>query len=157
MKRLVWLLVFVSLAGGAARAQAVAPHARTIRVRGAATQELEPEKAELLLTYRVSDNVKDAERAREQQTQLLAVLRNAGIAPEKLTVHNLTAYGSGGLSKVGNSTVALTKQYKLVVDKPALLDELIPKLVQSGADNVVVTNLESSKLPALRPTTLPGS
>lgn len=128
----------------------VASAPRRLVVRGTAWQDLEPERAELLLTYRASDNVKDGERAKEQQARLAAVLREFNIAPDKLSVNNLSAYGWGGFSKVGNASVALTKEYRLVVDKPATIDELLPKLVQSGADNVMVSNLESSRLDAFR-------
>lgn len=111
---------------------------------------MEPEKAELLLTYHFSDNVKDADRAREQQKNLLAVLRDFAIAPEKLTVYNVSASSSGGVYKVANATVFLTKQYKLVVEKPFIMDELIPKLIQSGADRVEAISLISSKLADFR-------
>jgi uncharacterized protein len=147
MKHLVWLLAGLLLASTTTLAQAVAP--RMLLVRGAATRELTPETAELMLTYRVADNVRDADRAREQQTRLLAVLRDHNIAPEKLVVYNVSASGYG-FSKTVNSSVSLTKQYKLVLDKPALLDELLPKLVQTGADEVVVINLLSSRLDAFR-------
>ncbi|TGE12850.1 SIMPL domain-containing protein [Hymenobacter elongatus] len=148
MKKGLLLLFCWAWMLGPVLAQVVVP--RRILVRGAAWQDLEPERAELLLTYRVSDNVKDNERAKEQQARLTAVLRDFGIAPEKLTLNNLSAYGWNGFSKVGNTTVSLTKEYRLIIDKPAQLDELLPKLVQSGADNVVVSNLESAPLDAFR-------
>ncbi len=123
---------------------------RRVLVRGIAWQDLEPERAELLLTYQPSDNVKDAERDKQQQAQLAAALRDFGIGSDKLTVNNLSAYGYGGFSKTGNTNVRLTREYRLVTDKPAVLNELIPRLVQSGADQVMVVGLESSRLEAFR-------
>ncbi|MBC6696831.1 SIMPL domain-containing protein [Hymenobacter puniceus] len=140
------LLALFLLAVVGAVAQSVP---KMVQVRGTAMRELAPETAELLLTYRTNDNVRDADRAREQQTRLQTVLREYGVAPEKLTTYNVVASGYG-MSKVANSTIALTRQYKLVLDKPALLDELLPKLVQSGADEVVVISLLSSRLEAFR-------
>ena len=44
-------------------AQSVAPTPpHTVLVRGTAEQELDPEKLDLLLTYRFSDNVKESGR-----------------------------------------------------------------------------------------------
>ncbi|UYZ63130.1 SIMPL domain-containing protein [Hymenobacter weizhouensis] len=118
-------------------------------MRGSATRELAPETAELLLTYRAQDQVRNADRAREQQDRLLAVLNEYRIEPARLVVYNLMASGSGW-SKTTNSTVYLTTQYKLTLDKPAIINELLPKLVQTGADEVVVSNLLSSRLAAFR-------
>ncbi|GAB3834518.1 SIMPL domain-containing protein [Hymenobacter jeollabukensis] len=126
------------------------PRPHTVAVRGTAFQEVEPEWVELLVTYRVSDNVKDSDKAKEQEKALRNVLPSFNIAPEKLMLDNLTAYGYGGFSKMGNSTVALTRVYRLRLDKPAVLNELIPRLVQTGADNVQVARLENAQLEARR-------
>ncbi|MBF9219844.1 SIMPL domain-containing protein [Hymenobacter ruricola] len=131
-------------------AQAPVPTPRTILVRGTAEQELEPEKADLLLTYRFSDNVKENARTQEQEQGLQQVLKQAGIAPEKLVLEDLAASGYGGFSKTANANVALTKVYRLTLNNPKLLNDLIPKLVQTGADNLRVVNLESSRLEATR-------
>ncbi|WP_035565356.1 SIMPL domain-containing protein [Hymenobacter sp. IS2118] len=132
-------------------AQAVAPSlAHTILVRGTAEQELDPEKLDLLLTYRFSDNVKESGRTQEQELGLQQVLKQAGIAPEKLVLEDLSASGYGGMSKTVNATVALTKVYRLTLDNPKILNSLIPRLVQTGADNLRVVNLESSRMDATR-------
>ena len=124
------------------------PH--TILVRGTAEQELEPEKLDLLLTYRFSDNVKESGRTQEQEQGLQTVLKQAGVASEKLVLEDLSASGYGGFSKTANASVALTKSYRLTLESPKILNELIPKLVQTGADNLRVVNLQSSRLEAAR-------
>lgn len=124
------------------------PH--TILVRGTAEQELEPEKLDLLLTYRFSDNVKENGRTQEQEQGLQSVLKQAGISPEKLVLEDLSASGYGGLSKTANANVALTKVYRLTLENPKILNDLIPKLVQTGADNLRVVNLQSNQLEATR-------
>lgn len=124
------------------------PH--TILVRGTAEQELDPEKLDLLLTYRFSDNVKESGRTQEQEQALQQVLKQAGIAPEKLVLEDLSASGFGGFSKTANSSVALTKVYRLSLDNPRILNDLIPRLVQTGADNLRVTNLENTRLEAVK-------
>lgn len=147
------LLVAAPLAGAvlpvAAQTAANAPKPRTVSVRGTAFAELEPERVELLITYRVSDNVKDNDKARAQEQALAAAVQSFGVPREKLVLDNLTAYGYG-FSKTYNSTVSLTRVYRLTLDKPAVLNELIPRLVQTGADNVQVDRLESTQLEARR-------
>ncbi|HEX8659811.1 MAG TPA: SIMPL domain-containing protein, partial [Hymenobacter sp.] len=123
---------------------------RTILVRGTAEQELEPEKLDLLLTYRFSDNVKESSRTQEQEQNLQQVLKQAGIAPERLLLEDLIASGYGGFSKTGNTAVTLTKVYRLTLNNPQVLNDLIPKLVQTGADNLRVVNLTSSRLDAAK-------
>ena len=149
--RCFFLLSFLPLAQLAA-AQAPGPvhPPHTILVRGMAEQELEPEKLDLLLTYRFSDNVKENGHTQEQEQGLQAVLKQAGIAPEKLVLEDLSASGYGGFSKTGNANIALTKVYRLTLENPKLLNELIPKLVQTGADNLRVVNLQSTRLEAAR-------
>jgi len=126
------------------------PPPHTILVRGTAEQELEPEKLDLLLTYRFSDNVKESSRTQEQEQGLQQVLKQAGIAPEKLVLEDLIASGYGGFSKAGNTAVALTKVYRLTLNNPQVINDLIPKLVQTGADNLRVVNLTSSRLDAAK-------
>jgi len=121
---------------------------RTVLVRGTAEQELDPEKLDLLLTYRFSDNVKDSERTQNQEENLRQVVQKAGIAADKLVLDDLSAAGYGGFSKTANSNVALTKVYRLTLDQPRQLNTLIPQLVQTGADNLRVVNLRSSQLAA---------
>jgi hypothetical protein len=124
------------------------PH--TILVRGTAEQELSPEKLDLLLTYRFSDNVKDNERTQNQEENLRKVLSQASISPDKLVLDDLAANGYGGLSKTANTSVSLTKVYRLTLDNPQQLNTLVPQLVQTGADNLRVVNLRSSKLAAAK-------
>ncbi|GAB2849241.1 SIMPL domain-containing protein [Hymenobacter ruber] len=126
----------------------VPPH--TILVRGTAEQELDPEKLDLLLTYRFSDNVKESGRNQEQEQALQLVLKQAGIAPEKLVLEDLNASGYGGFSKVNNATVALIKTYRLTLERPQLLNTLLPQLVQAGADNVRLVHLQNARLEAVR-------
>jgi uncharacterized protein YggE len=134
-----------------AHAQALAPTSpRTVLVRGTAEQELDPEKLDLLLTYRFSDNVKDSERTQNQEENLRQVVQKAGIAADKLVLDDLSAAGYGGFSKSANSNVALTKVYRLTLDQPRQLNTLIPQLVQTGADNLRVVNLRSSRLAAAK-------
>ena len=150
MRRFLFL-VWLPLAGLAA-AQSPAPTAvpRTILVRGTAERELDPEKLDLLLTYRFSDNVKESERTQSQEENLRQVLRQANIAADKLVLEDLSATGSGGFSKVGNATVALTKVYRLTLDNPQQLNTLVPQLVQTGADNLRFVNLQNSQLAAAK-------
>ncbi|RZK61840.1 MAG: DUF541 domain-containing protein, partial [Hymenobacter sp.] len=132
-----------------AQAPAAAP-LRTVLVRGTAEQELDPEKLDLLLTYRFSDNVKDSERTQSQEEGLRHVVQKAGIAPDKLVLDDLAATGYGGLSKTTNASVALTKVYRLTLDQPQQLNTLVPQLVQTGADNLRVVNLRTSRLAATK-------
>ncbi|MCI1186623.1 SIMPL domain-containing protein [Hymenobacter sp. DH14] len=144
----LFLLPLARLAGAQAPAPLHPPH--TILVRGTAEQELDPEKLDLLLTYRFSDNVKESGRTQEQEQALQQVLKQAGIAPEKLVLEDLSASGYGGFSKTANTSVALTKVYRLSLDNPKILNDLIPRLVQTGADNLRVTNLENARLEAIK-------
>lgn len=149
MRRLLLLLLLpLAQPGWAQVATPALPH--TISVRGTAEQELDPEKLDLLLTYRFSDNVKESGRSQELDQALQRVLKHAGIAPEKLVLEDLSASGYGGLSKVNNTSVALTKTYRLALDQPQLLNALVPQLVQAGADNVRFVNLQNTRIAATK-------
>ena len=133
-----------------AAAQVPVPLAHTILVRGVAERELDPEKVDMLLTYRFSDNVKESERTQNQEENLRQVLTKTGIAPDKLVLEELSATGYGGASKVGNDNVAFTKVYRLTLDNPQQINTLVPQLVQTGADNLRFVNLQNSKLAATK-------
>ncbi|RZK52959.1 MAG: DUF541 domain-containing protein [Hymenobacter sp.] len=124
------------------------PH--TVLVRGTAERELDPEKLDVLLTYRFSDNVKESERTQNQEASLRQVLSQAGIAESKLVLEDLSASGYGGFSKVANTTVTLTKVYRLTLDNPRQLGTLVPQLVQTGADNLRFVNLQNAQLATTR-------
>lgn len=148
MRHLLLLLVLSPALPAVAQTSSAPSPPHTILVRGTAEQELDPEKVDLLLTYRFSDNVKESGRTQEQEQSLQQVLKQTGLAPEKLVLEDLSASGYGGLSKTTNASVALTKVYRLTLNNPKILNDLIPKLVQTGADNLRVVNLESSRLAA---------
>lgn len=149
MRRL--LLVLLPLAQVAAAqvpTPAAVPH--TILMRGTAERELDPEKLDLLLTYRFTDDVKTGERAQTQEANLRQVLSQAGLSAGKLVLEELSANGYGGLSKVNNNSVAIIKVYRLTLDNPQLVSTLLPQLAQTGADNLRVVNLQSTKLAAAK-------
>ena len=155
MKALLLLPLLLSLANpalGQATPPTGAPAAlpRTVLVRGTAEQEIEPEKLDLLLTYHFSDNARAGERTQNQEESMQQVLRQAGIGSSKLVLEELTANGYGGISKVANTSVALTKTYRLTLDNPQVVNTLIPQFVQTGADNLRIVNLQSSKLEAAK-------
>lgn len=149
MRQLLPLLLLPLAYRAAAQAPTSAP-LPTVLVRGTAEQELDPEKLDLLLTYRFSDNVKAGERTQNQEESLRQVVQKAGIAPDKLVLDDLAATGYGGLSKTTNANVALTKVYRLTLDQPQQLNTLVPQLVQTGADNLRVVNLRTSRLAAAK-------
>jgi hypothetical protein len=144
------LLLAGPVAGQALPPAPPQPPIRRVDVRGTAEQEIEPEKLDLLLTYRFSDNVKESSRTQEQEQGLQQVLKQLHIAPDKLTLDELSAVGYGGFSKTGNANVGLVKTYRLTLDNPKLLNDLVPKLVLTGADNLRVVNLQSAQLAATR-------
>lgn len=144
MYKLLVMSTEAVLLAGTARAQAP----RTILVQGVAERELDPERLDVLLPYRFSDNVKESERTQAQEEALRRVLGRAGIAEDKLMLEELTASGYGG--KVGNSTVALTKTCRLQLDNPRQLNTLVPQLVQTGANNLRFVNLRSRREAATR-------
>lgn len=149
MPKLFFLLALLLARSVAAQSTGSAmPH--TLLVRGTAEQELAPEKLDLLLTYHFSDNVKDNERTQNQEENLRKVVSQASISADKLVLDDLTANGYGGLSKTANTNVSLTKVYRLTLDNPQQLNTLVPQLVQTGADNLRVVNLRSSKLAAAK-------
>lgn len=151
MRRLLLLLLLLPLVQPA-RAQVAPPPAvpHTMLVRGTAEQELEPEKLDLLIMYRFSDNVKENARSREQEQALQQVLKQAGIAPDKLVLEDLNASGYGGFSKTANTSVMLFKTCRLTLERPALLNTLLPQLMQSGADNVRLVHLQNARLEAVK-------
>ena len=148
MRRLFLLLLPLAQPVIAQVAPPAPPH--TVLVRGTAEQELDPEKLDLLITYRFSDNVKENGRAQEQEQALQQVLKQAGIATDKLVLEDLNASGYGGFSKVNNTNILLFKTYRLQLERPALLNTLLPQLVQTGADNVRLTHLQNARLEAVK-------
>jgi hypothetical protein len=73
---------------------------KTIKVRGVSSIEINPEKIDLLIVYRYSDNLKDNQKTLQQEIKLYEVLSLFEIQKKDLVLDNLTATGWGGLYKV---------------------------------------------------------
>jgi hypothetical protein len=119
---------------------------KTIKVRGVSSIEINPEKIDLLIVYRYSDNLKDNQKTLQQEIKLYEVLSLFEIQKKDLVLDNLTATGWGGLYKVENNSVTISKSYRLTISNLNIIDSLIYKLIKTGADNVTIVNLENSKL-----------
>ena len=119
---------------------------KTLKVRGVSSIEINPEKIDLLIVYRYSDNLKDNQKTLQQETKLYEVLSLFEIQKKDLVLDNLTATGWGGVYKVENNSVSISKSYRLTISNLNIIDSLIYKLIKTGADNVTIVNLENSKL-----------
>jgi hypothetical protein len=129
---------------------------RTITVRGTAEKQIAPETIDLKLIYRYTEKVEDKERSRLQEGFLLKVLEEFKILKDNLVIDDISATSAGWNSsmKIENSKIYLKKSYRLKINKPSILIDLIPRLAQSGADNISVCNLEHSKLDSIKQVTM---
>lgn len=150
MKKRIFALAFILISAISAYGQTT----NKIVVRGTSVKEIEPEIVDLSIIYRYNDNVKDNGRIIEQDKMLKAVLPQFSIPMENLIVDNISASGWGGFSKVGNTNISLSKSYRLRYNSTSNIELLISKLIQTGADNVYVSNLESSKLDSVKRLTM---
>ena len=116
--------------------------------------KINPEKIDLLIVYRYSDNLKDNQKTLQQETKLYEVLSLFEIQKKDLVLDNLTATGWGGLYKVENNSVSISKSYRLTISNLNIIDSLIYKLIKTGADNVTIVNLENSKLEEYKQVTI---
>lgn len=150
MKTKLFVLFFITVISFSGFGQTT----NKIVVRGTSVIEIEPEIVDFSIIYRYSDNVKENERIIEQDKMLKAILPQFSIPMDNLLVDNISASGWGGFSKVGNTNISLSKSYRLRYNSTNQIDLLISKLIQTGADNVYVSNLESSKLDSVKKLTM---
>ncbi len=140
MKRLIFILSFIPLLTFGQNSTQ-----RFISVRGESEINIVPDKIELTITFSETENVKKENELQQKEAELIKLLKSFSIDLKKLTIDNFAANRYGYYSS-SSSKVKMSKVFKLQLDNIAIVDSLIIKLFQTGANNVAVTNLQSDKL-----------
>lgn len=118
---------------------------RFISVRGESEIYIVPDKIELTITYSETENIKKENEIQQKEAELINLLKSFSIDLKKLSINNFAANRNGYYSSSSNK-VRMSKAFKLQLDNIAIADSLIMKLLQTGAHNVSVTNLQSDKI-----------
>lgn len=140
MKHLIFLLNLIPiLTYGQTETQ------RFISVRGESEINIVPDRIELTITYSETENIKKDNELRHKETELIKLLRSFSIDLEKLTIDNFAGNRYGYYKSYSNK-VRFSKVFKLQLDDIEVVDSLILKIFETGANNVAVTNLQSDKL-----------
>jgi uncharacterized protein YggE len=121
------------------------PTQRYISVRGESEIDIVPDQIELTITYSETENIKKENELQQKEAELIILLKNFSIDLKKLTIDNFSANRYGYYTSSSNK-VRMSKVFKLQLGNISIADSLIIKLFQTGANNVVVTNLQSDKL-----------
>lgn len=140
MKRLILILSLIPvLAYGQNSTQ------RFISVRGESEIDIVPDKIELTITFSETENIKKENELQQKEAELIKVLKDFSIDLNKLTIDNFVA-NRYEYYKYSSRKVRMSKVFKLELDNIAIADPLIITLLQTGANKVEVTNLQSDKL-----------
>jgi len=118
---------------------------RFISVRGESEINIVPDRIELTITYSETENIKKENELQQKEAELIRLLKSFSIDLKKLTIDNFAANRYGYYNSSSNK-VRMSKIFKLQLENIEIVDSLIIKLFETGANNVAVTNLQSDKL-----------
>jgi uncharacterized protein YggE len=128
----------------AVRAQPV-EGGKYIEVTGTSEREITPDRIDLLVTIRESENVKKENELLQKERQVLAATARFNIPPADVTVDQIAAHRSG-YYKTNSNRYQFSKAYRVTLKDIARLDSLIMHLLDAGADQVRITKLSHREL-----------
>jgi uncharacterized protein len=122
---------------------------RFISVRGESEIDIVPDRIELTITFSETENIKKENELQQKEAELINLLKNCSIDLNKLSIDNFVA-NRYGYYKSSSNKVRMSKVFKLQLDKIEIVDSLMIKLFEIGANNVAVTNLQSDRLEEMK-------
>lgn len=122
---------------------------RFISVRGESEINITPDRIELTITYSETENIRKENELQQKEAELIKLLKTFSIDLKKLTIDNFAA-NRYGYYKSSSNKVRMSKVFKLQLENIEIVDSLIIKLFETGANNVAVTNLQSDKLEEIK-------
>lgn len=122
---------------------------RFISIRGESEINIVPDRIELAITFSETENIKKENELQQKEIELIQLLKNFSIDLKKLSIDNFAANRYGYYNSSSNK-VRMSKVFKLQVEEIEIVDSLIIKLFEIGANNVTVTNLHSDKLEEMK-------
>lgn len=114
-------------------------------VRGEATTEVEPDRIDLTIEFTETENIKKDKELKEIEIELTKLLKTFAIDPSKLTIDRFAAKRNS-YYKSSSNKIKMSKTFKLQIDDFTLVDSLLFKLFEIGANSVFVTNLHSDRI-----------
>ncbi len=114
-------------------------------MRGESEINIVQDRIELAITFSETEKIKKESELQQKEAELIKLLKTFSIDLKKLTIDNFTANRYGYYDSFSKK-VRMSKVFKLQLDDVAIVDSLIIKLFQIGANNVTITNLQSDKL-----------
>jgi len=121
---------------------------RFISVRGESEIDIVPDRIELTITFSETENVKKENELQQKEAELIKLVKNFSIDLKKLSIDNFVANRNGYYNS--SNKVRMSKVFKLQLDKIEIVDSLIIKLFEIGANNVAITNLHSNRLEEMK-------
>lgn len=118
----------------------------TVEVFGKSTRSISPDEIELSIIFMETENVKKENELEIKEKKLTNLISSYKIPSEDLVVNKITASRSGYYYKSSSNKVRLTKSYQLRIENVGIVDELIIKLFEIGADRVAISDLISEKM-----------
>ncbi|MCK4664812.1 MAG: SIMPL domain-containing protein [Bacteroidales bacterium] len=119
---------------------------RFIEINGIAEKEIEPDKVELSIIFIETENVKKDYELKKKEKDLISLLKTMKIDLNNLRTDILTGHRHGYYYKSSSNKYRLSKGYKLIIDRPQVLDTLIIKLFEIGSNNVLITQLKNDSI-----------
>jgi hypothetical protein len=116
-----------------------------IEVTGTSEREITPDRIDLLVSIRESENVKKENELLQKEKQVLAAAARLGIASADITVDQIAAHRNG-YYKTNSNRYQFSKAYRITLKDISRLDSLIMRLLDAGADQVRITKLSHREM-----------
>jgi uncharacterized protein len=145
MKKVVLSTVF-SLASFILFSQGI--NDKYIEVTGRSRKEITPDNLEVTITIREAENVKRENDLVEREKQIMQALRQFSIQDADIAIDKI-AGTSGGYYSASNR-YHISKVYKVQLKDITIVDNLIVKLFEAGANDAQITKLSNKNIEKLK-------
>ncbi|MHC1705017.1 MAG: SIMPL domain-containing protein [Tenuifilaceae bacterium] len=144
MKKILFIIVFLpmTLLGQVNTSE------KTIQVVGFAETEIEPDIITISMNAKESESSTKESEIVKMENRIISFIKNLGIKPENFFYDRYSANSQFSFSS--GSKYKLKKSYKLIINKPLLMDTIVAKCLELGMDNIFVSKLEHSKADSIQ-------
>jgi len=114
-----------------------------IEVTGTSEKELAPDNIEITVILRANENVKKENELQEREKQIVLATKQFNIPDNDISIDKIAGHRYG-YYKTSSNKYQISKVFKIQLQNSNILDDLIIKLFEVGANNVYISKMTSN-------------
>jgi uncharacterized protein len=121
---------------------------RFIEVTGSSEKRITPDEVEIMITVSETDNIKKGSELDDREKKILGALREFSIPESDIATEKLGGSNNGYYSY--SRKYEIDKTYQVAIKNIKIIDDLVVKLFEAGANSVRITKLSNVNIEKYR-------